>query len=161
MNDKGQVRMMETIAVLFIFFILIGLSLIFYAQFQKGEIQEQQRELAAQKTTNIIVKAANLPELKCTKGGDVDVPNCVDYYKLNRTKEIMNNSIDYYFDIFGYATIRVKEIQPKKRNWTIYKRTINNTQRITLAQIPIAIRKPKEKTQPEYYFGVLEIESYS
>ncbi len=82
-NNKAQLHITETIAVLFIFFILVAFGLIFYARYQQTAAQEKQEQLLASRAMDTTVKALFLPELMCTKGEAEHEDNCVDLVKLN------------------------------------------------------------------------------
>lgn len=124
-QKRAQVNMTETIAVLFIFFILVIFGIVFYSRYQAGSIKEQQQEFSQRNTIEITTRTLFLPELLCTKGkAEIDT-FCFDVTKLNHIKDTTQPSDqlrDYYFQVFGYATIKVKELFPGDQEWTIYEK---------------------------------------
>ena len=111
--NKGQIRMTETIAILFIFFLLIIFALIFYGRYQKIAFQEKQELDFSNKAIEITTKVLFLPELKCTVGESEPEDYCFDMLKLRHIKDISDIYLeDYYFDLFSYSKIVVHEIYP-------------------------------------------------
>ena len=125
-NKKGQMQMMETIGVIFIFFVLILFGSIFYFKFQEISFQERQEKLLAQKAMDITLISLFLPELQCSKGISEAEDNCVDLTKVRALQTALSgggsNFInDYYFNIFGFANISVTMVYPEEYTWTIYE----------------------------------------
>ena len=60
-QKKGQVQMSETIAVMFIFFILVVFGLIFYFKFSTIAAQQAEEELFGQKAIDTTTKVIFLP----------------------------------------------------------------------------------------------------
>ena len=114
MEKKGQVHMTETIAVLFIFFVLLLFGIIAYAKFQQWALKENQEELLASKAIETATKLLFLPELACTKGEAEAEDNCFDMSKVRwlNSNSYFEKNIDYYFDIFSYATISINQTYP-------------------------------------------------
>jgi hypothetical protein len=107
MNKKAQIKMTETIGVLVVFFILILFGFIFYAQYQKSAIREQQEAATVKRAVATSLKAFYLPEIRCTRGFDVAFTACVD---LDKTEIFSNNigeNYNYYSNIFGKAEIYI------------------------------------------------------
>jgi len=69
LKRKGQARMTETIAVLFIFFVLVLFGIVFYFKFQQISFKEKQEEQLASKAMEITLTTLFLPELQCSRGG--------------------------------------------------------------------------------------------
>ncbi len=112
-RKKAQVHMSETIAVLFIFFVLVLFGLIFYYQYQKVAFAEKQEELLAARAMDTTLKALFLPELQCSKQEAEPEENCFDLMKLRGAGEVFKNNLaKYYFELFSYAKITVKQIYP-------------------------------------------------
>ena len=61
---KAQLQTMETIAVLFVFFILLALAMIFYAGFQGTEHEQSQKELRRLQAGELAQTVLNLPEIQ-------------------------------------------------------------------------------------------------
>ncbi|HLC97667.1 MAG TPA: hypothetical protein VJC21_02710 [Candidatus Nanoarchaeia archaeon] len=121
-QKKAQIHMTETIAVLFIFFILILFGLIFYAQFQKSAFKEKAEELLQKRATETMLKVLFLPELICSERSLTE-DNCFELAKVQAVvdgnlleggrgvdTEIDQEKRDYYFSIFSYATIKVQQL---------------------------------------------------
>src|SRR3989338_5778396 len=83
---NGQVRMTETIAVLFIFFVLLLFGMIFYYRYQSTAIQEKKEELLAERAMGTTLRVLFLPELMCTQFTAEPIDNCIDGLKLQQLK---------------------------------------------------------------------------
>ncbi|MBI2662263.1 hypothetical protein HYX11_02280 [Candidatus Woesearchaeota archaeon] len=114
-NKKGQMQMTETIAVLFIFFVLLLFGIIFYYKYQQVAVKEKQEELLAARAMDTTLKMLFLPELMCTKREAEPEDNCIDVLKMRQAKATFRKYMsDYYFGIFSYARIRVVDLVDKQ-----------------------------------------------
>ena len=121
-NKKAQIRLNETIAVLFIFFVLILFGIIFYYQYQKIAIKEKQEELLASRAMETTLKTLFMPELVCTKGEAQAEDNCLDVIKLHAADETFRKHLgDYYFELFSNVNIlRDRRFYKKDKNGYYY-----------------------------------------
>ena len=78
MNKKAQMQMLETIGVIFIFFVLILFGSIFYFKFQEISFQNKQEELLAQSAMDTTLVTLFLPEIQCSRGDSEAEDNCID-----------------------------------------------------------------------------------
>ncbi|MBU1111422.1 MAG: hypothetical protein KJ896_01470 [Nanoarchaeota archaeon] len=121
MNRKAQMQMMETIGVLFIFFILVLFGIIFYFKYQQIALQEKQEELVAARAMDTTLQTLFLPELQCSRGDSEPYDNCVDLAKVRAWNETMERYYeDYYFNLFSYSRIYVQEVYPGNSTWMLY-----------------------------------------
>ncbi|MBI4983360.1 hypothetical protein HZC32_01845 [Candidatus Woesearchaeota archaeon] len=124
---KAQLHISETIAVLFIFFILIIFGIVFYYKYQQVALKEEHQKLLADRAIVTTLKVLYSPELKCTKQKAVPEEYCIDMMKLRQANDTFyKHTNDYYFDLFSYAKIKVVEIYPNPRNWTLYDKKLLN-----------------------------------
>ena len=65
---KSQIQIGETIAVLFVFFLLVVIGFIFYVGVIKDSIVSEKDELSQLKSIEIAQKVLYLPELQCSEG---------------------------------------------------------------------------------------------
>ncbi|PIZ52359.1 hypothetical protein COY26_04715 [Candidatus Woesearchaeota archaeon CG_4_10_14_0_2_um_filter_33_10] len=157
-NKKSQIKMFETIAVLIIFFVLIGFGLVFYSRIQGPQFQEKQEEnfeLKAIQTAQIV---SFLPEIQCSSDGII-TNDCFDILKIDALNYINTGEIrdEYYFDTFGYSNISINQIYPPGVNWEIYKRPLTNSKSKSSIQVPISLYNASSR---EYNFGVLNVDVY-
>src|SRR3989338_1853366 len=101
-NKKSQMQMIETISVLFVFFILVAIGFVFFGKVQGWGIKEQIEESVQKRAIDITNIASFMPELGCGEEG-IEKVNCVDIDKIKIIKTIFDDNLNYYFDIFGYA----------------------------------------------------------
>src|SRR3989344_170364 len=106
-HRKAQIQTSETIAVLFIFFVLILFGIIFYYKYQQVAIRERGEELLSLRAMDTTLKVLFLPELICSKGEAEPEDNCVDLLKVRHTPEIFRTHNSRYFDLLSYSTISI------------------------------------------------------
>lgn len=150
--------MTEAIAVIFIFFVLVLFGLIFYAQIQRSTLAEKEAAFAGERAISASLHALFLPELRCSKGENIPVKDCVDLYKLEITQRTMADERDYYFDLFRFAKVSVKEIYPGEQEWVLYDMPKEGATRTARTPVPVSLFEPVQRT---FHYGVLTIEVYS
>jgi len=155
--------MTETIAILFIFFILLLFGIIFYFRYQKIAFQERQEELLSARAMESTLKALFMPELICSRGEAEPEDNCFDVLKLNATREAMHQYLDeYYFEIFSYAKIEVQEVYPENKNWILYDKPKPEFTRQEPTFFVVTLKDELAgNNQPEYELGYVAVTVYS
>ena len=150
--------MLETIAVLAVFFILVVLGFVFYIKMYRGGTEEEKEESIQLSAIKIAQRAATLPELQCSENNVVR-DNCVDRLKLDAIKDLnlMNTNEIYYFDKFSFSKITVEEIYPDGEIWELYDRPLDDYTHKIVTNIPISIFNPRDYTKA---FGVMTVETY-
>jgi hypothetical protein len=155
---KAQIRMTETIAVLFVFFIIVVFGLIFYSQIQRSSFEKQKIAAAQEMSVSVSLRALFLPELRCSKGENIQVRDCIDLFKLESAGDVMDVQKDYYFHMFNFAKISVQEIYPGNQNWVLYENVKEGATTTIRTPVPVSLFEP---VQRNFRFGVLTIETYS
>ena len=150
---KSQIRMMETISILLIFFVLIVLAFTFYLKtstFTQDEKVTKDQELQSIRVSQTV---SFLPELQCSSKNIIS-ENCFDRYKL----DIINNSNfdDTYYPLFYYSRITINETYPGSSSWKLYERTRDSTSYKTT--MPVLIYNPIERINS---FGLLNVEYFT
>ena len=163
MIRRAQIQIGETIAVLFVFFILIAIGFIFYARVIKGNIISEKDELSQLKSIEIAQRVMFMPELQCSSYIVTEIQNCIDILKLNSSVNIIKSNELYYYDLLEFSVINVTQIYPttahqKEINWTIYSRKMGNFTNKFVTNVPISLYEPIEKV---HRFGLLTIETFS
>lgn len=157
MSNKSQIQIGETIAVLFVFFILVIIGLIFYVKVIKGNIQVEQEELSQIKSVGIVQRVMFLPELLCSEDNIV-IDNCIDLLKLDAAQKVMKDNEFYYYDLLEFSDISVSQVFPEESEWGIYSRKIDDFKNKFVTNVPISLYNPITR---KYSFGVLSIETLS
>jgi len=155
-NKKSQIQMMETIAVLFIFFILVLIGFVFYAQVLKSNIDVEKEESIQLNAISIAQRVSFLPELQCSEE-NIASDNCIDLLKLDAASKIMQENEIYYYDRLLFSKVTVNEIYPNPRQWTLYDRGLNNFSNKLTTNIPISILDPINKKNS---FGLMTVELF-
>ena len=107
---KAQMKMMETIAIIFIFFVLVLFGIIFFYQYSKVSINERNEQFFAERAMRTTLKVLFMPELICTDHGRIE-QNCFDVMKLKSAEPIIRENLEnYYFNLFSYADITIYQL---------------------------------------------------
>ncbi len=162
-SRRAQIQTMETIAVLFIFFILIGLGLIFYGSYQKGKLNIKLVEIQSSKSIRLAQTVLNLPELASTRKG-VSGSYVIDELKLDSLKFVIDNNQELRYGLyqqkFGNSKIIVRKIYPINQEWEIYENPIEEIKSQYSFFIPISIYEPLNLPSGTYSYGLLEVTYY-
>ncbi len=152
--------MFETIAVLLIFFVLIGFGLIFYGRIQAGSFQEKQEENFELKAIQTAQLVSFLPELQCSSN-NIIVDDCFDILKVEALSEFIeqnpNIRNEYYYDLFGFSSISIEQVYPSVVSWSIYERTTERTKAKSSIMIPVSLYNASSRA---YNFGILTVAVY-
>lgn len=163
-TTKAQMQMGETIAVLVVFFFLLVIGLVFYANIASTKAEESRYKNTELESVNVMKRALSLPELQCSHNNIVD-ESCVDRLKATAMKALINNPDESvktsYFDIFGSSTISIIQIYPSPSAFEMpillydFKPATFSSKLNT--SIPISIYNPLTKS---YAFGIMETVTY-
>ena len=156
-TKKAQIQMGESIAILFIFFILVVFGFVFYMNIMGGSAKIQKEENIQLKAIGTAQKISFLPELQCSEE-NVRVDDCIDILKLEAASGLLEDNNIYYYDIFEFSTIWVEEIFPETNKWPIYNNTLPEYKNKISTFIPISLFNPTSK---KYDFGILAVEVYT
>ncbi len=160
--------MMQTVAVLLVFFILLVMALGVYYVFQRSKIREKQAEYD---DLDMMKKSQMLnffPQLQCSFGNVVN-PDCYDLEKVQKfvDSDPLNNY--YYKTLLGTSKITLSrfiltntqtgwDADPKWADgWVIYDNAKSDYTERKNVMLPISLYEPKEN---KYYFGMLKLEIY-
>lgn len=160
MHKKSQLQTFETIAVLFIFFILIGIGAIFYVRIYKSNLEITKYGNSQSKSVTIAQRVMFMPELQCSED-KVIKDNCIDILKLEAAKDVMESNQVYYYDLLEFGEINLTQIYPSSANvpkWRIYSRKIEKPSSSFLTYVPVSLYNATERT---YRFGIISIEAQS
>ena len=157
MKNKSQIQIGETIAVLFVFFILLIISFIFYVRVLKGNIQSESEELSQLRSVGIAERAMFLPEVQCSED-NVIVDNCIDTLKLKSAQSVMSQNVLYYYDLLEFSNVSISQIYPSEATWTLYSRNLEDYSNKFVTNAPVSLYDPYTR---KYGFGMLTIETLS
>ena len=160
--------MSETIAVLFIFFVLIIFGIIFYYNYQKVAIAEKQEELLGARAMDTTLRSLFLPELQCTVQDAEPEENCIDLMKLRHADAVFQEYMsEYYFEIFSYAKISIVQVFPVEENeettYVLYDKPKPEYTRKEPTYFVVALRDEVagKSGLAEYGYGYVTVEVYS
>ena len=158
MHKKSQMKMIESIFVIIIFMIILMIVVVFFARFQRTETQFASLERSLRESVELVQTVASLPEVSCSQGASI-LETCVDLIKLEILDELSSSERLYYFDIFRYATIVVRQFFPdsdEDLSWVVYNLTKPDSSFFTTA-IPVGLYDSDGRRT---YFGIMEVTYY-
>ena len=113
MKKKGQMQMSETVAILFIFFVLVFFGIIFYYKYSQVAVKQEKEELLGKRAIETTLKALFLPELICSNGEAEPEDNCFDMIKARHAARTFKRHNQTYFDLFSYSKITLHQVYPE------------------------------------------------
>ena len=152
---KAQIQIGETIAVLFVFFILIIIGFMFYVKIIKSNIELETEELSQLRSVGISQKITFLPEVQCSED-NIIIDNCIDILKLDSAQSIMKKNEIYYYDLLEFSDVSISQIYPNEAKWNLYSRKIEDFNSKFVTNVPISLYDPATR---KHGFGVLTIET--
>ena len=158
-NNVGQMKMFETIAVLIVFFFFIAFGLIFYGMIKSKTMQSEHESRLESNAIELAQKVSFLSELDCSQTG-IQKENCFDRYKIKAFSNLLNQSAEYYFFIFGFSKIKINQIFPQQEEYIIYDRPKSSFSSAIMTPIPIVVYDEIASKLGRYYFGVMEVTIY-
>lgn len=149
----------ESVAILFIFFILLIFGFVFYMNVMRGSSKVEIKENIQLKAIGIAQKVSFLPELQCSEE-NVRVEDCIDLYKLEAASKLLEENNIYYYDIFEFSNISVERVFPPetRKVWPLYSNVLTNYTNKLSTFIPLSLFDAIEK---KYDFGILVVEVYT
>ncbi len=150
-SKKAQTRMLETIAVIFAFFLLAAFGFVFYANMQADS---DKIKLEAEKDTmmlKIAKLAISLPELQCNNR-----MYCMDEINMKTFFDTRPATKSEYYDLFKNSVITVEKVYPTPESpVTIYSKQKGSSKKTMW--LPISLYDPvKDSTS----FGILRVDLY-
>ena len=162
--------MIESIAVLFVFFILLGFSLMFFTKFQASTIKTTQREFINLKAVDVSQTASLLPEMICSHNS-VITTYCFDEEKISAFRDNWNNTIErkrLYTALLGTSEIYIEEVWPRSYDdygedykHLIYNNTRSGNYTKLSTKIPILLYKPTKPRTEDFVYAVLNVNLYA
>ena len=153
-------KMAESMIVLVIFFILLGLGFIFYSGVQKSSLKQTYAERTETEAIKLALKVSFMPEVLCSKKGIIE-DDCFDIYKLSTVNDIISQNKKYYLfyeSDFKDSVIIITEIfPPTQKDFFVYKSQPDNltNYRIITTFIPVSLKN--SSAEKEYSLGVINV----
>lgn len=154
-KKRAQIQIGETIAVLFVFFMLIVIGFIFYVKVIKGNIENEKEEISQLKSVAIAQRVMFLPEVQCSED-NIIIDNCIDILKLDSAQSVMKQNELYYYDLLEFSDVNIQQIYPNEAKWSIYSRKTDDFTGKFVTNVPISLYNPVTR---RHAFGVLSIET--
>ena len=154
---RAQIQIGETVAVIFVFFVLIVIAFLFYARIIKSNASVESGESSQLASISISQRVMFLPEIQCNQGNVEEISNCVDLLKLEPAQDTMKKNQLYYYDFFQFSEINLSQVYPQGATYTLYSKKMENFRDKFVTNVPISLYDSTART---YSFGVLTIETY-
>lgn len=159
MLKKSQMKMMESILVLIIFFFLLVFGIVFYTRFSQSDAEDQFRERMLRQGMDATERFQYSPEVLCVGvRGDVRT-DCFDLINLDIFKKVAEDRYLQYSQIYPNMVIEGNIIFPesKERSWVIYNSSSEELRAHSSSFIPAAFFNA---TSRQNYFGFIKIEAW-
>jgi len=153
---RSQIQMGESIAILFIFFIMVVFGFVFYMNVLEGSVDMERKENTQLRAIGVAQRASFLPELQCSRDNVRD-DDCIDLLRLGAASLLLEENRIYYYDVFEFSRIWVEEIYPGDNIWPLYDNTLSNYSSKLSTFIPVSLFNA---TSEKYAFGILGVEVY-
>ena len=162
MKKKGQIQTLETMAVLFVFFFLIAISMIFLSTYQKGRAEVAVHDLYMKQAERIAKSVLDTPEFRTTKKG-IKGTNTFDLMKMVAFRDVLDQNPELEFAIykekFGNSRIIVHSLYPVKQDYEIYGTLIEDHKGDRYPYfIPVSLYDPLDSSLS---FALLEVQYYA
>lgn len=149
--------MFETIAVLVVFFFLIGFGITFYFIVTKSAAKKDIARTQELRIIEDITKISKMPELECIQAG-IQKKNCYDLFKLKAFADQLTdiNVMDEYFEVFGTSTVTVSLLFPFEEEVVLYDNPLDDSG-YEVSIHPVMVYEPVSET---FAFAITEVKSY-
>lgn len=158
MNKKAQIQIGETIAVLFVFFILIAVGIVFYVKVIKSNLESEKQDLSQLGSVAIAQRVMFMPEIQCSQDVVEEITNCIDILKLESAPSTIRENELYYYDLLEFGDVSISQIYPNDARWALYSRKTKDFNNRFVTNVPISLFDPITRKNG---FGVLTIETLS
>ena len=158
MHKKAQIQIGETIAVLFVFFILMVIGIIFYVNVIKSNLESEKEELSQLRSLGIDQRVMFLPEIQCSQDVVEEITNCIDILKLESAQGVISENGIYYYDLLEFSQVNISQIYPDEAKWDLYSRKTNDFSSRFLTNVPVSLYDPITR---KHGFAILTIETLS
>ncbi|MBN2457748.1 hypothetical protein JXB31_01295 [Candidatus Woesearchaeota archaeon] len=161
-EKRAQIKMVESILVMIIFFFLLVFGLIFYTKYSGLSGNKKQSENLDLVVMENVQRVQYMSELQCTKDGREVIADCFDVLKLKAFRDLAENN-SRYAKLYPNLMIEVTQIYPPS---TEFNKTImyNNMPNITnkgggveTSSIHITLYDP---VTDKYAFGLATVGVY-
>ncbi len=166
-NNKGDIKMFETSAVLIVFFFLLTISVAFYYNMSYSNQQKELGEIRRINTFQTAVKTFFMPEFDCSFGG-IKLSNCYDEIKVRKFADLFDSNDFFrsvYVQVFGTSVIKVSEVYPVSKEILVYNFTPASFNNKITSFTPVLLYNPNNNGScfgliGGCGFGIVEVSYY-
>ena len=157
LSKKSQMQMAETIAIVFIFMLLMIFGSLFFVRITSSNTALKNEENMQLKAIEMAQKASFLPEIQCSQDGTA-IEDCIDMLKLSSATGIMSDSRVFYFDKFEFSNITLRQTYPSEQEWAIYQNIPSAYSNKKTTFIPTSIF---DSANRKFHFGYIQVEVFA
>lgn len=154
---KAQVQLMETVAVLVIFFILVAIGFTFYANVVKTSFNREETSRMETTAVEIAARTMQAMEFSCSED-NVPREGCLDQVKLAVAPPYLASNAADFFSLFGFSNIVARKVFPSTQEWVLWNNPLNDASVSTVIHLPVNIWDP---VSGEYSLGEMRVEVFS
>jgi len=188
LQKRGQLKMLESIAVLIVFSFLVGLGINFYGKMQLQSLEAAKADFSRTDAIKISQMIVHLPELRCSLE-NTNQGSCIDLYQAQAwasmqldcgqtvggsdssiATSLCSERLKQYFEQIGVGEIVLKRIYSStdptgqifsQTTWVLYNysQSPNSNAAPTFTQIPVIISDSASQ-YPRHDLGVLQVKVY-
>lgn len=152
---KSQMKMLESIFVLIIFFFMLIFGIIFYTNYKIQNSKDRDYESSEIRLIEISNRLQNLPEIQCTIDGVYVEFDCIDLHKFESFVDYSKDNVGYYSKLLYNSFINVTQTYPTTFNHQIY--SSGETDNFNIVRLPVNIYNASSKMNN---FGYITIGVY-
>lgn len=159
-SRKAQMKMIESLLVLVVFFFLLMFGIVFYAKFSQFSDKRKKSEDVDLVLLQTSQRVQYLPEIQCTKDGTHVEADCFDMLKLDAFEDLSVSNYKFYSKLFPNTLVTVTQVFPDVKDWVVYNHTFDQSTRPLNFEsffLPITLYN---STAMQYSFGFVTIGVY-
>ncbi len=163
---KAQMQILETIFVLIVVFLILGVGLYYFYDAYFKDIREGGEKIETTAGSVLLSLIPSMPEIRCSTG--LNDEECVDVLKLFAFVQYLENRKTEYAPLFAGKTIRIIQAYPKTESGECTAEKISqlafpeNCNTFTLyadggkriVSVPVSLYYPEKDA---HYIGKLEV----
>jgi hypothetical protein len=163
MTKRAQIKMFETVSVLVVFFFLIAIGIVFYADMRRVNYAQTLEFSDQLKVMSIVQQVNNMKEFQCTTE-NIGTSNCYDIQKLETFSQHHQEADQYYANYLSHTDLRVTVEQlypsasPLLGPWVLFDHIPASYAQKSVQHIPILLF---DSITRRYNAGAITIEVYT
>ena len=158
MLKKSQMKILESIFVLIIFFFILIFGIIFYARFSQISGEDAYRDIMLRQGMDSTERFKYSNEVLCTSGWSGTRSDCIDIFKLKAFMKLGEERSEQFNQYYPNSIINVTIVYPESnaRSMIVFNSTTGNEPSSSVSFIPVVLYNA---TSERNYFGFIKYEA--